>query len=433
MDNYGEFLDELKFRHKMRLSLFGETIKSGNIMKLYRICGIGAFAFVLGLAACGDDSSSNSDENGVKGEVITLADGSGEKVCDDKLEGWVAEAVGKDFRRCQNGEWTKITASEASAEDEIIGGVTVLQSSSSIIEESSSSSAPTEDLGSSSSVKAPEQFDEPVEPADGSSSSIASNANIKYGSLTDARDGQVYKTIEICNKEKQNCQTWMAENLNYAYTGVKYNYGGSTSDSTSWCYDNEASNCDTYGRFYTWAAAVDSVAIYKKYGEECGYFKSCERFSASALATTPVQGVCPAGWHLPSNAEWSTLYANVGGTSNAGQKLKANTSLWNSVSREGVTEEEICMAESILSVFSVPESKAAELKYSNIDEFGFSVLPAGQGDLGNVSYEAYFWSSTEYECVDDFVWVQFFEDYYDGVDQGNYEKFYKLSVRCVKD
>ena len=70
-----------------------------------------------------------------------------------------------------------------------------------------------------------------------------------YGTLTDTRDGQTYKTVTIGD------QVWMAENLNYAYTGVPYNYSGNTSDSTSWCYKNEPENCAKYGRLYTWAFA----------------------------------------------------------------------------------------------------------------------------------------------------------------------------------
>ncbi len=226
------------------------------------------------------------------------------------------------------------------------------------------------------------------------------NPDIDYGEFTDSRDGQVYKTVTI------GTQTWMAQNLNYRYVGVKFNYSGYTSDSTSWCYDNDPSKCATYGRLYTWAAAVDSVAIYEKYGEKCGLGKSCTRFSASALAAAPVRGVCPSGWHLPSDAEWSALYTNVGGTDYAGQKLKANTSLWTTYS--GVT---------------------------NDDSFGFAVLPAGRrSSRGNFSSEgniAGIWSSTEYSSSSAYDW--YFYCSYDGVDRYYYDKSSGFSVRCLKD
>lgn len=226
--------------------------------------------------------------------------------------------------------------------------------------------------------------------------------------LIDNRDKnnvQAYKTVKICDDNDENCQTWMAENLNYAYTGVKFNYGGHTSDSTSWCYDNEVSNCEKYGRLYTWAAAVDSVAIRKKYGEDCGYNKSCARFfSASALAKEPVQGVCPQGWHLPSDAEWSALYMNVGGSSSAGQKLKANTSQWAS--------------------------------NTGSDEYGFSILPAGSrtydGKFSRAGDDAIFWSATEYEGGN-IALIQYFTSNLDKVVSYSEGKPTGFSVRCLKD
>lgn len=90
--------------------------------------------------------------------------------------------------------------------------------------------------------------------------------------FTDDRDGKKYKTIKIVN------QIWMAENLNYF------------TSSGSWCFDNNSSNCNTYGRLYNWVTA---------------------------------QNVCPIGWHLPSKGEFETLLSNVGGSSsNAYYALK---------------------------------------------------------------------------------------------------------------
>lgn len=429
---------------------------------------IGAVALTFGLVACGDDGASNSGTNGEKGEVITLADGSGETVCDDKLDGWVAEAVGKDFRRCQNGEWTKITANEASAEDEIIGGVTLLQSSSSsVIPGTSSSVIPSEVEGSSSSkggssviyecpdgtvVANQENCKTPSSSASetpGTSSGVIPgtdpeppsevkadgyygtncpegldckyattteylNSSKTYGEILDTRDGQVYKTIVICDKDNKNCQTWMAQNLNYAYTGVKYNLDGYTSDSTSWCGGGSgtiAGDCSIYGRLYTWAAAMDSAGIVDSSGagKGCGYGKTCT--VASASSATKVRGVCPSGWHLPSNAEWSALYTNVGGTSSAGQKLKANTSLWNGKTSTNVYG------------FSV---LPAGLRY-NYDNYGVFTLRGNNAD---------FWSSTEYERSSINAWDQYFNYNSDDVGQNYYGRSHKengFSVRCLKD
>ncbi len=85
------------------------------------------------------------------------------------------------------------------------------------------------------------------------------NPEISYGELTDARDGQVYRTVEIGD------QIWMAENLNYAYMVKTQEL-----DSSSFCYGNKVENCEKYGRLYLWSAAVDSAALFSENGKGCG-------------------------------------------------------------------------------------------------------------------------------------------------------------------
>lgn len=223
--------------------------------------------------------------------------------------------------------------------------------------------------------------------------------NCEYGELVDERDGQTYKTVKI------GTQTWMAENLNYAYTGVPFDYEGYTSDSTSWCYDNDPANCTKYGRLYTWAAAMDSVGEWSTNGKGCGFGKICS--VASAGSATLVRGICPSGWHLPKKAEFETLFTAVGGSSTAGTMLKS-TSGWDDYKGESG---------------------------NGTDAYGFSALPAGyRWDVGNYSLLgslAYFWSATE---------ERGFYAYYMGLyykhEDGNLDdddKDYMYSVRCVKD
>jgi len=95
--------------------------------------------------------------------------------------------------------------------------------------------------------------------------------------FTDSRDNKTYKTVQIGGK------TWTAWNLNYH-------------TDNSWCYNNDNSNCDKYGRLYTWNAA---------------------------------KGACPSGWRLPSRQEWDHLVTTVGGSSVAGKLLKARKSWGN--------------------------------------------------------------------------------------------------------
>ena len=369
--------------------------------------------------ACGDDSGSNSVEKGTK-DVIALADGSGEKVCDEKLDGWVAEAVGKDFRRCLDGEWTKISAKEASAEEEIIGGATLFLSSSSAKSScsavSSSSATSSSSFVSSSSVKSSSSAASSSSVASSSSakssssavssSSVESSSSIEklvwqylnpaisYGEIIDDRDGQVYKTVEI------GSQTWMAENLNY-----DYNYR----TAHSYCY---ADSCSKYGRLYTWSATVDSAAVFSTAGKGCGCHAS--RSPSGGI----VRGVCPVGWHVPSLSEFQTLISYVGGYRVAGANLKS-TSGWKSNS---------------------------QYVGNGSDSYGFSALPAGVYtdaityhvyrfyDVGNF---AFFWTTSKGSCVADRLRLGWADDSSNlsniSTADERADMYSARSVRCLKD
>ena len=209
-----------------------------------------------------------------------------------------------------------------------------------------------------------------------SSSSNESSSGSAFGTLTDSRDGQTYKTVTI------GTQTWMAENLNYETTN-------------SYCYHDTATYCDKYGRLYTWAAAMDSAGTWSTNGMGCGYGKECS-------STYPVRGVCPSGWHLPSQAEWDSLFTAVGGQSTAGQKLKSMSG-WSSSG-------------------------------NGMDAFGFSALPAGycNGYFYDEGSKAYFWSSTEYSSyLADAMFLGYDGD--NGGSLGSSNMNNGFSVRCLKN
>ena len=208
-----------------------------------------------------------------------------------------------------------------------------------------------------------------------SSSSKASwaylNPAISYGEIVDDRDGQVYKTVKIGE------QTWMAENLSYKVTN-------------SHCYKDSAQYCTKYGRYYTWTAAMDSEGIWSPNSKGCGNNQTCS-------PTYPVRGICAKGWHLPTEAEWSTLLTNYSG--------------------------------------KILKSAIGWIGYQNgIDSYGFSVIPAGNKLSGYTSYNwgqsAYFWTSTEYNRIN--AYFIFFD--FDNVNapQTNY-KDDEFSIRCIKD
>jgi uncharacterized protein (TIGR02145 family) len=167
-----------------------------------------------------------------------------------------------------------------------------------------------------------------------------------------------YKTIPIGD------QVWMAENLNYNVSGSK-------------CYNNKPVNCDKYGRLYDWATAMGIDAKH--------------------------QGICPVGWHIPSDADWNKLINFVGNST----KLKAQSG-WNDY-----------------------EGKSG----NGTDEFGFLALPSGNGYSGDRFYDvgisAYWWSSSWSNSND--AHCQFIEGNGYGDHYNDGARSILCSVRCVQD
>ncbi|MCK9561086.1 MAG: fibrobacter succinogenes major paralogous domain-containing protein [Bacteroidales bacterium] len=206
--------------------------------------------------------------------------------------------------------------------------------------------------------------------------------------FVDERDGNHYNMVKIGN------QIWMAENLKYLpsvvgpETGLYtepyyyvYGYDGTNVDEAK-----ATKNYQTYGVLYNWAAAMN--------GEE-----------SSNANPSGVQGVCPAGWHVPSYAEWTELTDYLGGASVAGGKLKeAGTTHWCS-----------------------PNTGAT-------NETGFTALPGGYrfnyGTFLNIGGYGYWWSATGTAALARNRNMDY-HDSYVGSYYGNEEVGF--SVRCVRD
>ncbi len=394
--------------------------------------------------------SATSPENLTEGGVIRAAPDDWE--CDAENEGQVQSwsymmfvvphsPMGYTptyYARCEQGDWVlcEPESSSSSSMDNASSSSVKSSSSSSVIlsasEESSSSLAESSSsvAESSSSVVTPQSSSSSTSVSSSSadvrsssseteSSSSSSedkvncsalledetgwswnvpkecrfNPDIDYGTMTDSRDGKVYRTVKIGD------QVWMAENLNF-----DPGQGGSGENKYdwSWCYGDEPKNCDVAGRLYTWAAAIDSVKLATDADnpQNCGYGKECDLASRPA---TLVQGICDKGWHLPSRAEWNSLFTAVGDESTAGKVLKSQTGWYN--------------------------------RGNGTDAFGFSALPAGgrngDEDYYNEGDYAYFWSSTE---LNSSYAYRMYLDY--GSVSATLSFFYKdygFSVRCVKN
>ena len=162
-------------------------------------------------------------------------------------------------------------------------------------------SADGNDDKSSSSVTSRISSSSVVETYSSSSESSSSKVVEAFEpTFVDYRDGQTYGAVKVEN------QIWMAQNLNYQV-------------NHSFCYDKSASNCDKYGRLYTWAGIMDTLGGLSTNGKGCGYG------STTCAPTYPVQGICPQGWHLPSKEEFETLIEALGGKYTSGPKLKAKS------------------------------------------------------------------------------------------------------------
>ena len=274
--------------------------------------------------------------------------------------------------RCIKDEKFSLSAitTKSSSSQKAKSSSSSIKSSSSISQKSSSSVAK---LSSSSVVKSSSS----QKTVSSSSGKVTEPAEVTVGSMTDSRDGQSYKTVTI------GTQTWMAENLNYE-------------TANSYCFNNNSANCTKYGRLYTWTAAMDSAGTWSTNGKGCGYGSTCS-------PTGTIRGVCPEGWHLPSRAEWETLFNAVGGQSVAGTKLKSTSGWYNSG--------------------------------NGTDAFSFSALPAGGGYYnGRYSSEgdyAYFWSSTENDSYYAYSVYLYYD--YDSAYLDDGIKIIGFSVRCLQD
>lgn len=211
------------------------------------------------------------------------------------------------------------------------------------------------------------------------------------GTFTDSRDGNEYNWVQIGD------QVWMAENLAYlpsvnmvadgsedAAGSYYYVYGY---DGTNVTDAKATANYTTYGVLYNWTAAMD--------GE-----------TSSTTNPSGIQGVCPTGWHLPSDAEWTELTEYLGGTSDAGGKLKeTGTTHWNS-----------------------PNTGAT-------NETGFTALPGGyridNDSSGDIGYYGFWWSATGSNAAD--AWFRYMDYSNSSVSRSNYFKEVGFSVRCVRD
>jgi len=206
--------------------------------------------------------------------------------------------------------------------------------------------------------------------------SFANNVFVCGDSIVDIRDWQSYNTIQI------GTQCWMAENLNI---GARINNINNQTDNDiieKYCYNEDINNCIIYGGLYQW----DEMMQY--------------------VPSSGTHGICPGGWHLPTNEEWTILTDYLGGQLIAGGKMK----------EQGIVH------------WISPNSGAT-------NSSGFTALPSGyaniNGEYNELGTTALIWSSTEYNVSS--AWDHYLT--YDSISINSLSdaKTINASVRCLKD
>ena len=144
--------------------------------------------------------------------------------------------------------------------------------------------------------------------------SYALPANACPGIPVVVYEGKTYHTIQI------GTQCWMKENLDVGL--IKSSFEPLTNNGIieKYCYDDDPLNCEVDGAFYSWDEMMNYVA-------------------SSNLVPSGIQGICPVGWHIPSDAEWDILTLYLGGSGVAGGKMKETSSCHWYNPNVGATDE----------------------------------------------------------------------------------------------
>lgn len=205
------------------------------------------------------------------------------------------------------------------------------------------------------------------------------------GIISNPGSGVTYNGYTYSSIVLGNGQEWMAENLRTN----KYRNGATIANVTNssqwpnlhtgaWAYyDNDNQNDTTYGKLYNWYAVTDQ------------------------------RNVCPSGWHLPTDAEWTELTDYLGGESVAGGKLKStDINFWDGANNEATNES------------------------------GFTGLPGGatvSGGFFSKGSQGYWWSSTGQPGQGGQCWYRTLDNNNGIAGRGYGEAMMGMSVRCLKD
>lgn len=207
--------------------------------------------------------------------------------------------------------------------------------------------------------------------------------SVKDGVFTDERDGNKYRVQTF------GSDVWLVDNLRYVDSSAALSLKGNV-----WCPDDEEANCKKYGPLYSWTAVRNISADYLK-----------DTYGRPVMS---VQGICPNGWRVPTNADWLYLRAVV-------QKQYPDVGVGDVVkSAEGWVD-------------------TAGVEQTFPDNMAFNAEPAGRrnkegGFLQSGSF-AFFWTAEENDKATAYGWALRNDNAV--LDSGHFYKEHGMSLRCI--
>lgn len=205
---------------------------------------------------------------------------------------------------------------------------------------------------------------------------VYSVAWYRCGDSTITHGGVTYNIVQIGN------QCWFSENLNIGTMINSYENCRDNEIFEKHCYDDNEENCTVYGGLYQWNEAMQWVT------------------------SEGAQGICPTGWHIPTDSEYTELTDNLGGETIAGGKMKEyGTAHWMS-----------------------PNTGAT-------NSSGFTGLPGGAlifpGNFAEITMTAYFFTSTQTSSTMAYGITLTYDS--DDIKSSSSVKSNPLSIRCIKN
>ncbi|HRZ76382.1 MAG TPA: FISUMP domain-containing protein, partial [Bacteroidales bacterium] len=214
--------------------------------------------------------------------------------------------------------------------------------------------------------------------------------------LTDSRDGQQYPTVLIGN------QCWMASNLNVGdmvnsqYTAQSHSELTNNGTPEKYCYNNDSVMCTQYGGLYGWDELMD-------YGLTAG-----------------AKGICPDGWHVPTDDEWKLLEGNTD------TQFGVGNAVWNNTVWRGFDAGK-----------RLKKAGSTHWSASNngTDALGFTAVGGGDraptGSFEMLNSYGHYWTSSP--GTGSTAWVRSMYSSYGEIYRGTANRLDAYSVRCLMD